>query len=134
LVIIAWAITPIEGMSSWQHFKDIFTQNPFAGNNPLSFILKPSSGHEGFFITFLMLIGIFFSAIFMHILTITSSFMRIARIEGYYNSFIVSPNEIEDYKKHVNRRDLIIFCILSLIVGCIVYSCYKSVKNKKQGK
>jgi undecaprenyl pyrophosphate phosphatase UppP len=67
----------------------------------------------------------------MHILTITSSYLRIGRIEGFYNSFIVSPSEIGELKKKTNRRDMIIFCICSLIVGLIVYSAYKSARNKK---
>jgi biotin transporter BioY len=67
----------------------------------------------------------------MHISTVTSSYVRIGRIEGYYNSFIVAPAEIGELKKKTNRRDMIIFCICSIIVGLIVYSIYKSIKGKK---
>jgi undecaprenyl pyrophosphate phosphatase UppP len=85
----------------------------------------------GYFISFITIVVIFFLAIFMHISTVTSSYVRIGRIEGFYNSFIVAPAEIEELKKKTNRRNMIIFCICSLIVGLIVYSAYKSFRNKK---
>jgi undecaprenyl pyrophosphate phosphatase UppP len=77
------------------------------------------------------LIAFFVGTIFIHIIIITSSYVRIGRIEGYYNSFIVAPAEIAELKKRTNRRDMIIFCICSIVVGLIVYSVYKSFKNKK---
>jgi hypothetical protein len=131
LVIVSWGTGTFDGVTTWQSFANIFTKNPFSGESPLKPILQPVSGRLGYFITFIGLIIFFLGTIFIHIFTVTSSYVRIGRIEGYYNSFIITPAEIAELKKKTNKRDMIIFCICSIVVGLIVYSVYKNLKNKK---
>ncbi|GMO14496.1 MAG: hypothetical protein Ta2E_04900 [Mycoplasmoidaceae bacterium] len=137
LVIIAWGTGTVGGIvnnpkfSDGNIFKQVFSKNFWDENNPLCIILQVKEGYVSFFVTFLALIFTFFVAVFMHIITLTSSFMRVNRIDNYYNSFVVLPEEITALKKSTNRRDMIIFCIASIIVGLIVWSVYKQMKANK---
>jgi uncharacterized membrane protein len=78
-----------------------------------------------------VILACLFACIFIHIYTITTSYMRVARIENFYNSFIVTNEEIEAYKKKTNRRDAIIFCICLLIIGLIIWGAIKAAKKKR---
>jgi uncharacterized membrane protein YccF (DUF307 family) len=98
----------------------------------LKVVLSPIPGYEGYFICFLVLIITFVTTIFIHTFSITTSYLRITRIENYYNSFIITPDEVDQYKKKVNRRNAIIFAVVVLVVGLIVYFAYKKVKANKE--
>jgi hypothetical protein len=62
----------------------------------------------------------FVVAVILHAGMIVFNFLRTSRIDNYYNSFIVLPEEIETLKKKTNRRDLVIFCVTTAIVGLAV--------------
>jgi undecaprenyl pyrophosphate phosphatase UppP len=100
--------------------------------NPLSIILKPADGQLVYFLVFISILVVFFTAAIAQIYTITTSFIRISKIEAFYNSFIVAPDEITALKKSTNRRDMIIFCLVTVIVGLIVYAIYKRVSQSKK--
>ncbi|MDR3249965.1 MAG: hypothetical protein LBS95_02715 [Mycoplasmataceae bacterium] len=130
LIIAAWAIQSLPDIGSlninnWNIFKDW-------AHNPLKVVLSPIPGYEGYFICFLVLIITFVTTIFIHTFSITTSYLRITRIENYYNSFIITPDEVDQYKKKVNRRNAIIFAVVVLVVGLIVYFAYKKVKANKE--
>jgi amino acid transporter len=102
--------------------------------NPLSHILQYDSSRPQYFIAFLVLVVIFISSVLIHIGAIANSYLRINRIENYYNSFIVIPEEIEQLKKKTNKRDMIIFLLCALIIGLIIFIVYKKVKASKESK
>jgi len=125
LVIVCWGIKSINGMSinaPWSSW----AQNPFR------FVLTPVSGAIPYFIAFLVFATIFVISALVHATSITTAMVRVNRIENFYNSFIVLPEELETYKKKVNKRDLICFCVALLILGLIIYFAYKNAKKNRQ--
>jgi len=122
LTIISWAV---ETSNSWNWFDTDWN------TNPLRDVLQPCAQHEGIFFAFLTIVIIFFITIFLQVYTIVTAFLRINAIENFYNAYIVTPQEIDQLKKKTNIRDLVIFCVCTIIVGLIVWGLYKAVKNKK---
>jgi len=125
LVIVCWGVKSINGInieapwSSWNV-------------NPFRFVLTPVQGAIPYFISFLVFTAIFVIAALVHATSITTAMVRVNRIENFYNSFIVLPEELEAYKKKVNKRDLICFCVALLIIGLIIYFSYKNAKKNRQ--
>jgi len=126
LVIVCWGMKTIGGI-------DIAA--PWSSNwqvNPFKFVLTPTKEGAPFFISFLVFVAIFVISALVHATSITTAMVRVNRIENFYNSFIVLPEELEAYKKKVNKRDLICFCVALLIIGLIIYFSYKNAKKNRQ--
>jgi len=125
LVIVCWGLKSIQNMpinapwSSW-------------ATNPFKFVLTPVSGAIPYFVAFLVFATIFVISALVHATSITTAMVRVNRIENFYNSFIVLPEELETYKKKVNKRDLICFCVALVIFGLIIYFAYKNAKKNRQ--
>jgi hypothetical protein len=92
----------------------------------------PTEGFYVYFVTFITVVVVFFLTIIAHIYILTNSALRISRIENYYNSFIVSPDEIANLKKSTNRRDMVIFLVVNVLLGLIIYSLIKAKKQKSK--
>lgn len=60
-----------------------------------------------------------------------TNYVRIRKIETTYTTPILTQQEQVAIKKSVNKRNLIIFCILTLIFGIILLVLYLVLKRKK---
>lgn len=60
-----------------------------------------------------------------------TNYVRIRKIESTYTTPILTQQEQLAIKKSVNKRNLIIFCVLTLIFGIILLVLYLVLKRKK---
>jgi flagellar biogenesis protein FliO len=65
---------------------------------------------------------------------LVGNYIRVARIENFYNFMIVPQEEIDLIKKQKNRRDLVIFLCSIALIGLIGYLIYRLVKRNRAAK
>jgi flagellar biogenesis protein FliO len=70
----------------------------------------------------------------MQAILLVGNYIRVARIENFYNFMIVPQEELDTIKKQKNRRDLIIFLCAILLVGLVGYLVYRLVKRNRATK
>ncbi|EDT49517.1 MSC_0882 family membrane protein [Ureaplasma urealyticum] len=93
-----------------------FTQKASINKNPLWAIIGLG-----------VILGLTF---IIHLWLIFNAHHRVNRIQSYYVNEIISGEEIIQLKKQANRRGLVIFLVLSIILGLIFYLMYTILKRK----
>lgn len=70
-------------------------------------------------------------AFFLHVILLVTNYTRAAKIDNFYSVQIVSDEELTAIKKRKNKRDLIIFLAVIMVLILIGMLIYKLVKSKK---
>ncbi|XQP55700.1 MAG: MSC_0882 family membrane protein [Mycoplasmoidaceae bacterium] len=71
------------------------------------------------------------AAFFLHVILLVTNYTRAAKIDNYYSVQIVSDEELRAIKKRKNKRDMIIFLAVVMIIVLIGMMIYKIIKSKK---
>lgn len=72
-----------------------------------------------------------FVSFFMHIFLLVTNHARAGKIDSYYSVQIVSDEELKEIKKHKNKRDMIIFFAIVMVLVLVGLLIYRIVKSKK---
>lgn len=83
------------------------------------------------FITVVVCVTAILSAFILHVVLLVTNYTRAAKIDNFYSVQIVSDEELTALKKKKNKRDLIIFLAVIMILVLIGLVIYKLVKSKK---
>lgn len=88
-------------------------------------------GGPAILITVICSIIAIFVSFFMHIFLLVTNHSRAGKIDSYYGVQIVSNDELKDIKKHKNKRDMIIFFAIVMVLVLIGLLIYRIVKSRK---
>lgn len=88
-------------------------------------------GGPAILITVICAIVTVFIAFFMHIFLLVTSHARAGKIDAYYTVQIVSDEELKEIKKQKNKRDMIIFFAIVMILVLVGLLIYRLVKSRK---
>ncbi|XQP55430.1 MAG: MSC_0882 family membrane protein [Mycoplasmoidaceae bacterium] len=70
-------------------------------------------------------------AFFLHVILLVTNYTRAAKIDNFYSVQIVSDEELTALKKKKNKRDLIIFLAVIMVIVLVGLLIYKLVKSRK---
>lgn len=70
-------------------------------------------------------------AFILHVVLLVTNYVRAGKIDSFYSVQIVSDEELTALKKRKNKRDLIIFLAVVMVIVLIGLLVYKIVKSKK---
>lgn len=89
--------------------------------------------YGGYAIMIAAIVGIvvIFISFFMHIFLLVTNHARAGKIDSYYSVQIVSDEELKEIKKHKNKRNMIIFFAIVMVLVLVGLLIYKIVKSKK---
>lgn len=70
-------------------------------------------------------------AFLLHVILLVTNYVRAGKIDNFYSVQIVSDEELNALKKKKNKRDLIIFLAVIMVIALIGMLIYKIIKSKK---
>lgn len=70
----------------------------------------------------------------LHLWLIFNAYHRVNRIHSYYREDILSEDQVIQLKKIANRRGLIIFLVLSIILAILFFVAYSIIKKRFSAK
>lgn len=108
-------------------FGDLIIKIPVVINNHLSQKISFNKNPLWAMIGLGAILGLTF---IIHLWLVFNAHHRINRIHSYYVNEIITSEEIISLKKQANRRGLVIFLVLTVILGLIFYLMYTILKRK----
>ncbi len=88
-------------------------------------------GGPAILITVICSIIMVFISFFMHIFLLVTNHARAGKIDSYYGVQIVSDEELKEVKKHKNKRDMIIFFAVVMVLVLVGLLIYRLVRARK---
>lgn len=116
--IIGWGISIKANQPTWGVLDPNF--GPYVGTCGASLLISV-------IVCSIAMIGAFF----LHVILLVTNYTRAAKIDNFYSVQIVSDEELTALKKKKNKRDLIIFLAVVMILVLIGLLIYKLVKSRK---